>query len=110
MTAIQDNTTTRDAVLHRLDLLDQAADEADPTTLLPLARLELHRLAHGWRTLLTRHRADEDSRCVTCRTGLRASRWPCQIWRMAHEQLIGEGLPHRARTHPLRSPFGRYQH
>lgn len=95
----------RDAVLHRLDLLDRAAGHADPSTLLPLARTELHRLADGWRRLLRTHRADESSRCVACHHGLRARRWPCPVWRAAHEQLIGEGLPHRERTRPLRNPF-----
>ena len=50
--------------------------------------------------------ANEEGRCRACPTGTRG-RWPCQIWRMAHEQLIGEGLPHRARTRPLRNPLGR---
>jgi hypothetical protein len=29
------------------------------------------------------------------------------VWRAAHEQLIGEGVPHRRRTYPLRNPFTR---
>jgi hypothetical protein len=70
-----------------------------------LARTELRRLADGWRRLLTTHRADPDGRCLACQHGRRARRWPCQIWRSAHEQLIGEGLPHRSRPHPLRNPF-----
>ena len=91
----------RRAVLHRLDMLDRAAGQADPTTLLPLARTELRRLADGWRRLLTTHLADPDGRCEACQRG---RRWPCQVWRAAHEQLIGEGLPHRARSGPLRHP------
>ncbi len=98
---------TRRAVLARLAALDEAAGTADPAALLPLARTELHRLTDGWRRLLTAHRMGEDGRCATCRTGVRARRWPCQVWRAAHEQLIGDGLPHRQRTHPLRSPFAR---
>ena len=98
---------TRRAVLARLAALDEVAGKADPSTLLPLARTELRRLADGWRRLLTAHRMDEDGRCATCRTGVRARRWPCQVWRAAHEQLIGEGLPHRRRPHPLRNPFAR---
>ncbi len=98
---------TRRAVLARLAALDEVAGKADPSTLLPLARTELRRLADGWRRLLTAHRMDEGGRCTTCRTGVRARRWPCQVWRAAHEQLIGEGLPHRQRAHPLRNPFTR---
>jgi hypothetical protein len=97
--------TLRRAVLARLDLLDRMAGQADATVLLPLARTELHRLADGWRLLLRTHRQDEDGRCSTCRAGLRAGRWPCPVWRSAHEQLIGEGIPHRERTRPLRHPF-----
>jgi hypothetical protein len=95
----------RRAVLHRLDMLDRAAGHAEPSALLPLARTELCRLANGWRLLLKTHRADPDGRCEACPQGLRARRWPCQVWRSAHEQLIGEGLPHRARSGPLRNPF-----
>ncbi|HEV2783803.1 MAG TPA: hypothetical protein VGX25_30825 [Actinophytocola sp.] len=99
--------SVRDAVLRRLDLLDRAAGHADPRTLLPLARVELNRLADGWRLLLTVHQRDEEGRCRACPAGLRGRRWPCPVWRMAHEQLIGEGVPHRRRTRPLRNPFGR---
>ncbi len=99
--------TLRRAVLSRLDSVAEAAERADPSTLLPLARTELRRLADGWRRLLTVHRADPDGRCTGCRPGIRARRWPCPVWRAAHEQLIGDGLPHRQRTGPLSSPFGR---
>ncbi len=98
---------TRRAVLARLAALDEVAGKADPSTLLPLARTELRRLADGWRRLLTAHRADPDGRCEACRTRIRARRWPCQVWKAAHEQLIGEGVPHRQRTYPLRNPFTR---
>ena len=97
----------RDAVLGRLDLLDQAAGQAEPSTLLPLARTEISRLADGWRLLLTTHGCDDEGRCQACPTVLRPRRWPCQVWRMAHEQLIGEGSAHRDRSGPLRNPFGR---
>jgi hypothetical protein len=99
--------TTRQAVLNRLAAVDSAADQTDPANLLPMARTELRRLAEGWRRLLAAHRADPNGRCEACRTGSRARRWPCQVWRAAHEQLIGEGVPHRRRTHPLRNPFTR---
>ncbi|GAA3016548.1 hypothetical protein [Actinokineospora globicatena] len=100
----------RAAVLRRLALLDEAAGSADASTLLPLARAEISRLADGWRLLLTVHQPDEDSRCQACPAGLRGlrgKRWPCQVWRMAHEHLIGEGVPHRDRKRPLRNPFAR---
>jgi hypothetical protein len=97
--------TVRRAVLHRLDMLDRAAGHADASTLLPLARTELRRLADGWRLLLKTHGADPDGGCHACRQGTRSRRWPCPVWRSAHEQLIGDGLSHRVRTYPLRNPF-----
>lgn len=98
---------TRRAVLNRLAAVDRAAGQADPSALLPMARAELRRLADGWRRLLTTHSADPDGRCEGCRTGIRARRWPCQVWKSAHEQLIGDGMSHRRRTYPLRNPFAR---
>src|SRR5262245_45762266 len=99
--------TIRDAVLRRLEMLDAAADAADPGTLLPLARTEIVRIADGWRLLLTVHQSDEEGRCRACPTGIRNRRWPCQVWRTAYEQLIGDGVPHRARTKPLRNPIAK---
>ena len=98
--------TIRDAVLQRLDMLDKAAGDADPSTLLPLARTEITRIAEGWRLLLTVHQCDDDRRCRACPTGIRGRRWPCQVWRTAYAQLIGEGLPHH-RTRTLRNPIAR---
>jgi hypothetical protein len=103
----QEMDDTRRAVLNRLAAVERAAGLDDPAKLLPLARTELRRLAESWRRLLAAHRADENGRCAGCRTGSRARRWPCQVWRAAHEQLIGDGLPHRRRLHPLRNPFAR---
>jgi hypothetical protein len=97
----------RAAVLRRLDLLDQVADEGDPATLLPLARSEISRLADGWRLLLTVHQPNPDGKCDACPRGWRGRRWPCQVWRMAHEHLIGEGVPHRERRRPLRNTLSR---
>jgi hypothetical protein len=97
----------RRAVLRQLDSVDEAAGAADPSVLVPVARTELRRLADGWRRLLTAHKADRDGRCAGCRPRIRARRWPCQVWRAAHEQLIGGGVPHRERTGPLRNPFTR---
>jgi hypothetical protein len=98
--------TVRDAVLRRLEMLDQAAGDADPGTLLPLARTEITRIAEGWRLLLTVHQCDEEGRCRACPTGI-GRRWPCQVWRTAYEQLIGDGVPHRRRTWPLVNPIAR---
>ena len=81
----------RAAVMARLAMLDDAADRADERTLLPLARSEISRLVDGWRLLLTVHQPDADGRCQACPAGFRAKRWPCQVWRMAHDHLIGEG-------------------
>ena len=92
---------TRQAVLNRLAAVDQVADQADPAKLLPLARTELHRLADSWRRLLAAHTASPDGRCEACRAGNRALRWPCHVWRAAHEQLIGESVPHRRRPFRL---------
>jgi hypothetical protein len=99
--------TLRDAVLQRLALLDKVAEHGEAAALIPLARAEIHRLADGWRLLLTMHQPDEDGRCKACPGWLRRRRWPCQIWNMAHQHLIGEGLPHRERRRPLRNPFTR---
>ncbi|MGW6932780.1 hypothetical protein ACWGE0_22180 [Lentzea sp. NPDC054927] len=99
--------TLRDAVLQRLALLDKVAEHGEAEALVPLARAEIHRLADGWRLLLTVHQPDEDGRCKACPGWLRRRRWPCQIWNMAHQHLIGEGLPHRERRRPLRNPFTR---
>ena len=94
----------RRAVLSRLAALDRVVGQADPATLLPLARTELHRLADGWRRLLSAHHPGADGRCEVCHTGIRARRRPCQVWRAAHEHLVGEGVPHARST---RHPFGR---
>lgn len=102
----QVHDTIRTAVLRRLEQLDHAAT-ADPGTLLPLARTEIVRIADGWRLLLTVHQRDEEGRCQACPTRIRGRRWPCQVWRTAYEQLIGDGVPHRARTRPLHNPIAK---
>jgi hypothetical protein len=98
---------TRRAVLNQLAAVDEAASQGDPAKLLPVARAELRRLADGWRRLLSTHGADPAGRCEACRAGGRAKRWPCQVWRAAHEHLVGEGVAPRRRVHPLRNPFSR---
>jgi hypothetical protein len=90
----------RAAVLRRLELLDRVAARGDSQTLLPLARTELNRLADGWRLLLEVHRPDENGRCVACPHRMRGRRWPCQVWRLAHRHLIGDGQERSERHRP----------
>ena len=107
----------RQAVLHRLTALEQIAEDDTGLAAHPgLARNELSRLADGWRLLLTVHGAGEDGRCRACPGWVRQRRrWPCPVWLMAHQHLLGEALPirppmrlparlrrRRARHHPLR--------
>ena len=89
-TATSHHHTIRDAVLRQLHRLDLAAD-AEPRTLLPLARSEINRLANGWRQLLTMHHGNAEGRCPTCPTVFRGQRWPCPVWKMAYAHLIGGG-------------------
>lgn len=93
----------RAAVLRRLASLDEAVERGEVEVLVPLARSEIHRLADGWRLLLTVHQPDPDGRCGACPGVLRHKKWPCQVWTMAHQHLIGDGLPHRERRRPLRT-------
>jgi hypothetical protein len=97
----------RQAVLHRLTALEQIAeDDTDLAAHLPLARSELSRLADGWRLLLTVHGAGEDGRCRACPGWVRQRRrWPCPVWLMAHQHLLGDTVPARlppTRRRPLR--------
>lgn len=91
------DASLRQVVRSRLDELDEIARDADPEALLPLARTEISRLAEGWRLLLTVHEPDENGRCRACPRRL-WQRWPCRVWRMAHDHLIGGGLPHSRRA------------
>jgi hypothetical protein len=93
----------RAAVLRRLALLDEVAERGEADALVPLARAEIHRLADGWRLLLTVHQPDPDGRCRACPGVLRHKKWPCQVWAMAHQHLIGEAPSHRERRRPRRS-------
>ncbi|MEU4801805.1 hypothetical protein [Actinosynnema sp. NPDC023587] len=99
--------TLRAAVLRRLSQLEEVAERGAAEALVPLARAEINRLADTWRLLLTVHQPESDGRCRACPGVLRHKKWPCQVWTMAHQHLIGEGLPHRERRRPLRGPFGR---
>lgn len=87
-----------DAVLDTLDSVDRLAVDGASEALLPLARDELHRLTGGLRALLDEHRPDENGRCPVCPSGMRARRWPCQVWRTAHQHLIGENADPAGRT------------
>ncbi|MFC0438976.1 hypothetical protein [Kutzneria buriramensis] len=97
----------RRAVLRRLAALDQAAEQTSAGTLAPLARAELQRLADGWRLLLEVHTADEDGRCRACPGRLRKRRWPCKVWLLAHQHLIGDGAPQPRPRSGVRNPFRR---
>jgi hypothetical protein len=101
------HTVLRNAVLQQLARVDQVAEQGDARSLLPLARTEIHRLADGWRLLLTVHQPKEDGRCAACTGRFRKRRWPCQVWVMAHQHLISESVQHHKRSGPIRNPFAR---
>ena len=96
------DASLRQVVRSRLNELTEIARDADPDTLLPLARTEISRLAEGWRLLLAVHDPDENGRCRACPRRLWKQRWPCRVWRMAHDHLIGGGLPHNRRSRRIR--------
>ncbi|HEX4704580.1 MAG TPA: hypothetical protein VH352_20805 [Pseudonocardiaceae bacterium] len=98
----QTDESLRAAVLRRLAMLDKLAEQGAPESLLPLARTELHRLADGWRMLLTVHQPGQDGRCRACPARLRRRRWPCRLWTMAYQHLLGDGTPAGKRRNPLR--------
>jgi hypothetical protein len=92
----------RAEVLQRLAILDQLAENGPIESLLPLARTELQRLTDGWRMLLTVHQAGPDGRCRACPARLWRRRWPCRLWTMAYQHLIGDTDTAPARRNPLR--------
>lgn len=89
----------RAEVLRQLAMLDDLAQHGEPDSLVPTARTELHRLTDGLRLLLTVHEPGDDGRCRACPARLRRRRWPCHVWTMAYQHLIGEAPPRR---HSLR--------
>ena len=114
MTTVDDGM--RRAVLRRLAALDQAAEQTNAGGMAPLARAELQRLADGWRLLLEVHTADDEGRCRACPGWVRQRRrWPCPVWLMAHQHLLGDTLPARlrlprTRRHPLRDALRQLGH
>lgn len=98
----QQDAVLRATVLRRLALMEDLAEHGDPDDLLPLARTELHRLADGWRLLLNVHQPGVDGRCRACPGPLRRRPWPCPVWLMAYQHLIGDGPPGGRRRHALR--------
>lgn len=82
--------TLRDSVLSQLDQLDRAAANGEIEVLLPVARTDMYRLAHGFRSLLNEHQPDEDGRCKVCPGTLRGRRWPCSVWTIAHRHLLAD--------------------
>ena len=92
----------RARVLRRLAALTELAERGPAESLLPLAGTELNRLANGWRLLLTVHQPGPDRRCRACPGSLRRRRWPCRVWLLAYQHLIGERPPRRSRR--LRFP------
>jgi hypothetical protein len=89
----------RAAVLQQLAMLDDLALQGESDSLVPTARTELHRLTDGLRLLLTVHEPGDDGRCRVCPARLRRRRrWPCRVWTMAYQHLIGEAIPGRRRA------------
>lgn len=78
----------RQAVWERLEMLEELTSNADNGSLLSLARTELPRLTHGWRTLLATHAPDPRGRCPECSSRWRPRVAPCSVWRAAHEHLV----------------------
>lgn len=90
----------------RLEVLQRAA-----AGLLRPSREELERLradmavlVAGLRKLLAAHAADEHGRCPQCRGWLRRRRWPCRVWRSAHENLVTCDAVPRAQRAPVPPP------
>lgn len=96
----------RAAVLRQLAMLDDLARHGAPESLVPTARTELHRLTDGLRLLLSVHEPGEDGRCRACPARLRRRRWPCRVWTMAYQHLIGEAPPGRHSCRRRSQPAG----
>lgn len=87
----------RQAVWERLDMLDELVSQADAESLASVARTEVPRLADGWRALLAMHEPDARGRCPECSRRWHPRPAPCSVWRVAHDYLVAEALPARAR-------------
>jgi hypothetical protein len=70
----------RQAVLDRLDQLDHLV----PTS----AHL---RLTAAWRALLAQHQPGADDCCRLCAGRRSTRRFPCPVWTIAREYLLGRG-------------------
>jgi hypothetical protein len=76
-----------DAVAHGVRVVQVMLEDG---TLTRQQYARLVRLACGWQWILDRHECTEDGRCEACpRNWLRRRpRWPCRLWRDAHDILI----------------------
>lgn len=81
--------TLNQAVFERLDYLDGLVDAADERSLSALADTEIVRLTDTVREILAQHDVDDHGRCRQCSGWFRHRRYPCSVWTVAHQQLIG---------------------
>lgn len=78
----------RQALMDRLDMLDELASHADGPSLASVARTELPRMTEGWRALLRAHEPNRKGNCPSCSTRWRPVKAPCTVWQAAHQHLI----------------------
>jgi hypothetical protein len=79
-----------EASLHEyLTDVAERANAADDHAAVPLAKLELPRIAAALRAILEEHRPDDRGRCPTCRTRrFGRSPAPCRAYLTAHLSLL----------------------